>query len=373
VPCAAEDWSFWPAPRAHPSGPFPHAAVLQIGTKKGNGLHVPRVSVVIATWNRPGRLRRLLAQLRDQTTTDLEIIAVDDGSEPPISNETQPDSIPPVILLRQHNAGPACARHRGILASRGELVVLLDDDMGVEAGFIASHVREHAAGSRSVVLGQIRPDPGLRCMPIFERFHALMLERFASGLSSGEVTLRGTHLCTGNVSFPRADYLAVGGFDTGLDRSEDAELGIRFEKAGLELRFSREAFSTHHSDHASLRVWMGRAFRYGINDRRIGWKHRDTVTADPWRFLDLMHPLARPLLLLSAFAPWLGFAVARVGMASALVLDRLGLERPALAGTTVVYAMEYFRGVRHALGSIGRTLDDWRFYAVRRPAGGRRA
>lgn len=346
---------------------------MQIGIEKET-VDVPRVSVVIATWNRPGLLRRLVAQLREESSTDHEIVVVDDGSEPPVVNDSPPGSSPSVTLVRQENAGPASARHRGILEARGELILLLDDDMSVGPDLVAAHAGQHPEATRRVVLGQIRPDPELPRLPLFERFHALMLERFASGIASGQVVLCGTHLCTGNVSFPRSDYLAVGGFDTAFDRSEDVELGIRFEKAGLELLFSREAFSTHHSDHASLRVWMGRAYRYGINDRCIGWKHRDVAGADPWRFLDLMSPFARPLLLTSAFLPRLGFVLARVGMAMAMLLDRLGLERPAIVGTTVVYGMEYFRGVRHALGSLGGTFRDLRAYrARRRPAAGRGA
>ena len=128
----------------------------------------------------------------------------------------------------------------------------------------------------------------------------------------------------------------------------------------MKLIFSTEACAVHGSDHASLRVWMSRAYRYGINDRQIGSKHADLPGANPWRFLHLMSPFARPLLLLSTLVPQAGFVVARLGMTISLLLDRLGLERSALAGTTVVYGMEYFRGVRHSLGSLGRTLADLR-------------
>lgn len=331
----------------------------------------PSVSVVVATWNRPELARRLVAQLDGQVVSSraFEVVVVDDGSEPPVCLAAPaPESSARLTLLRQANGGPARARHRGILEAQGELIVLLDDDMSVGPGFVAAHLRAHGGGSGRVVLGQIRSDPALARMPLFERFHAKMLERFEADVEAGRLAVRGTHLCTGNVSFRRADYLAVGGFDPAFDRSEDAELGIRFEKAGLELVFSREAFSTHGSDHTSLRVWMRRAHRYGINDRLIGRKHGDTLAADPWRFLHLMSPVARPLLLTSAFLPRVGQVLAAAGMRLAMALDRLGLERPAVAGTTVVYGMQYFRGVRDAAGSARRTLSDLRSYVARRRA-----
>jgi GT2 family glycosyltransferase len=238
--------------------------------------------------------------------------------------------------------------------------------MNVGPDFVSKHAARHEQPVPRVVLGQIRPDPSLARMPLFERFHAEMLDRFANDVAAGRLAVSGGYLCTGNVSFRRADYLAVGGFDPVFDRSEDAELGIRFQKAGLELVFSTEAFGTHGSDHSSLQVWMRRAYRYGINDRRIGWKHADTPGANPWRFLHLMNPLARPLLLTSAFLPGVGGVLAALAMRVSMALDGMGLERPAVAGTTVVYGMQYFRGIRHAVGSFNRTLSDLRIYAARR-------
>jgi GT2 family glycosyltransferase len=326
-----------------------------------------RVSAVVATWNRAALARRLLAQLAAQAfpAGQLDIVVVDDGSTPPL---TLPESLIPatrIKLIRQPNGGPARARDRGIREADTDLILLVDDDMEIGPNFVAAHVTLHEVATPRVVLGRIRPDPGLAHMPLFERFHAEMLDRFAADVDSRRLAVSGTHLCSGNVSFRRADYVAVGGFDPTLDRSEDAELGIRFEKAGLELFFSRQAFSTHRSDHSSLRVWMRRAYRYGINDRQIGWKHADMPGADPWRFLYLMNPLARPFLLVSAFLPGVGGVLAHLGMWTSIALDRIGLTGIALAGTTVVYGMQYFRGVRHTVGSARRTFSDWRSYAAR--------
>jgi len=312
-------------------------------------------------------LLRLLSQLRGQRDANFEVVVVDDGSEPPATVQPSETLAPEIHLVRQANVGPARARHRGILEARGDVILLLDDDMSIGRDLVAAHARHHTETSRRAVLGYIQSDAQLARMPLFERFHALMLERFASAVAAGRRVARGADLCTGNVSFRRSDYLAVGGFDPSLTLSEDAELGIRFQKAGLELRFDQEARAAHGSDHASLRVWMRRAYRYGITDRHIGWKHADTPGANPWRFLYLMNPFARPLLLLSAFVPGAGFALARLGITISILLDSIGLERPALAGTTVVYGLEYFRGVRRAVGSFRHTLADLRDFNAQRP------
>jgi GT2 family glycosyltransferase len=271
-------------------------------------------------------------------------------------------------VLRQPNGGPARARHAGLIEAKAPLVVILDDDMTVEPTFVAAHAKAHDGAVNRVVLGEIRPDPALATMPLFERFHAQMLKRFLADVDAGTLRVRGTHLCTGNVSFRRESYLSCGGFDPAFDRSEDAELGIRLERSGAEFAVSREAFSVHGSDHTSLSVWMRRAYRYGINDHQIGRKHADWPAADPWRFLHLMNPLARPLLVTCAFFPSLGGAIAHGAMAFCLALDAAGLSRLAIVGTTVVYGMQYFRGVRRALGGVGATLRDLRRYLSVRKA-----
>lgn len=330
----------------------------------------PRLSLVIAAYNRPASIAALLHELQAQTLPpdEFEVLVVDDGSQPPVAPQLA--ALRPrytLTLLRQDNAGPAAARDRGIRAARGDVVVVVDDDMRVPPEFLAEHLRRHD-GARRVVLGHIRPAPELRRMPIFERFHAEMLARFVAGARAGTLQVQGTHVCTGNVSFPRADYLAVGGFDRSLDRSEDAELGVRLQQAGLELVFAEEAYTVHASDHVRLDVWLRRAYRYGRNDLRIARKHAELAWASPWRFLFEIHLLARPLFLLCAAWPALGGAVSRVGMSVSLLADCLGLARLAIAGTTVVYGMEYFRGVRHEAGSLGAVWADLRRHARLRRA-----
>jgi GT2 family glycosyltransferase len=322
----------------------------------------PMVSVVVATYDRPAAVERLVRQLAAQNLAgdEFEIVVVDDGSAEAVAPRLQ--RLAPscaLTVLTQENAGAALARRRGIAVARGDLVVVVDDDMQVSPDFVASHLSAHPAGSRRAVLGSVRLDPA-RAMPLFERQHAHALERLAVDVVAGRWALEGTNLYTGNVSFRREDYLAVGGFDPSLMRSEDAELGVRLEKAGVTLCFSDAARAVHSSDHASLEGWMRRAFEYGVWDLRIARKHADVATASPWRFLFRVSPISRPLLLASVVIPFVARPLARLGIRIALAVDRLGAERLALAGATFVYGLEYFRGVRAEAGSLAAAIADLR-------------
>jgi serine acetyltransferase len=265
----------------------------------------------------------------------------------------------------QRNAGPAAARHRGALAAQGEILVVVDDDMEVGPGFLSAHLRAQQAGAE-VVFGLISLGPELEGGPLFERFHAAQVRRLAHQLSQGLLTLKGIQLCSGNVSIRRARYLEVGGFDPGIPRSEDRELGIRLEKAGARLAFAADAEVIHHTDHVVLERWLGRAFDYGLWDARIAERHGDVENADPWRYLFLVNPVSRPLLLGVVAAPLVAPGLARGLMTVAERLDRLGLSRPALAGTTLAYGVEYFHGLREASGSLGGAMSGLRRYLDKR-------
>ena len=330
----------------------------------------PRVSVVIATYERPASIERLVRQLGAQSLAadELEVVVVDDGSTPPVAPRLRRLAVPCALtVLTQENAGAAAARRRGIEAARGGLVIVVDDDMQVGPDFVAAHLDAHPSGSRRAVLGWVRLDP-TRQMPLFERQHARALEHLADDVVAGRWTLEGTNLYTGNVSFRREDYLAVGGFDPSLGRSEDAELGVRLEKAGVTLCFSEAARALHSSDHASVRGWMRRAFEYGVWDLRISRKHPDVAAASPWRFLFRVSPVSRPLLLASVLVPFLTRPLARLAARVALVVDLWGWERVALAGATFVYGLEYFRGVRAESGSRAAAVADLRGHLRRRDA-----
>jgi serine acetyltransferase/GT2 family glycosyltransferase len=335
---------------------------------KGNGAgHGTAISVVVPTFNRGIRLARLLQHLAEQTLphTDFEVIVVDDGSSPPAAVELDRERAtgrPFPLRFRlevQPNSGAAAARHRGALLAEGNLLLFVDDDMQVPPGFLAAHRHIHETSATStVVLGEIRSDPGLEHMPLFERYHAKMLELFTRGVREGTRIPQGTDLCTGNVSMRRADYLAVGGFDPTFERSEDAELGVRLEKAGARLHFSEAAHSVHGSDHTELETWRARAFRYGVHDLRLSRKHREWTQASPFRFLGKVHPLSRPLLTSALLAPVPSALLSRVLLRGALQLDARGLESVAIKLMTLVYGMEYFRGIRTEEGSSLAAVRD---------------
>ena len=327
----------------------------------------PRVSVVLATYNRLPTLLRLLSQLAEQTlpASEFEVVIVDDGSATPVAPHLEQLVTPfKLNLIVQQNGGAARARHRGVLEARGEILVILDDDMQLPRQFLHEHLRWHADGVHTAVFGRYRSDPNIEQMPLFERWYAKKWEDWSAEFARG-VAPTGASLCTGNVSMRRDDYLSTGGFDLSLDRSEDAELGYKLEELGVRLVYSEDAYTLHGSDHTSLAVWMRRAYRYGICDTRIGHMHPRLPHADPWRFWYSLPKLSKPVLATAVVLPQLTKPLAEGAMRTALAADKLGARRFALRVCGVVFGMEYFRGMRDECGGILRSNRARRAFLVK--------
>ena len=89
---------------------------------------MPRVSVVIPTYNRAGYVSEAVKSVLNQTFHDFEVIVVDDGS-----TDNTPDVIDSfkdtrIRYLYQENRGVSAAMNTGILASTAEYIAILDSD-----------------------------------------------------------------------------------------------------------------------------------------------------------------------------------------------------------------------------------------------------
>jgi GT2 family glycosyltransferase len=115
------------------------------------------VSVVVATLDRPDDLRACLRCLASQMSSrPVEIIVVDNnpdsGLTPPVVAE-----FPGVALFEEPRRGLAYARNRGVLASRGDIVVATDDDVTMLPDWLDKLVAPFAKPEVMVVTGNIVP------------------------------------------------------------------------------------------------------------------------------------------------------------------------------------------------------------------------
>jgi glycosyltransferase involved in cell wall biosynthesis len=199
--------------------------------------HPPTFSVVIPTHNRAGLIQRALQSVAAQTTTDCEIVVVDDGSADATPTVLESLRSPIFRMIRnERSLGVAAARNRGAAVATGELITFLDDDDELRPYALAELLARHRSLPRSDFLwgGRLihEMDAADRLIGIREDDWS-QLPQSVDGSAFLPFVLK---IATNSAFTVRRSVLeALGGFDEKLRVSEDRDFFIalaRGEYAG---------------------------------------------------------------------------------------------------------------------------------------------
>ena len=118
----------------------------------------PTVSVVVAYYDGPRRLDRMLTALAGQThpLDRLEVIVADDGSPTPPVIRAVPGLHVEVVRQQDRGFRAAAARNLGAAAAGGDVLCFLDDDTLPEPGYVAALARLPALVPDALVTGRRR-------------------------------------------------------------------------------------------------------------------------------------------------------------------------------------------------------------------------
>ena len=189
---------------------------------------MPRVSVIIPTYNRSYFLTKAIDSVLNQTYTDFEIIVIDDGS----TDDTKDVLIPyqnKIKYIYQENQGVACARNTGIKHSTGEFISLLDSDDLYLPNRLEKTIEildrdKHLGLAHSDV---IRITEDGKYIGKFERDTSCL-----DGYISDELLMLKTFLISSTITFRSNCIERVGYFDEKLSRygAEDRDMWIRISR-----------------------------------------------------------------------------------------------------------------------------------------------
>jgi O-antigen biosynthesis protein len=115
------------------------------------------VSIVIATCDRPEALKRCLESLMGQRSDRWVEILVIDNRPTQGPTEQIATAFPKVRYIAEARPGGSFARNAGFAASRGEIVITLDDDVVVPPNWLEQMVAPFAQSDIDVVTGNLLP------------------------------------------------------------------------------------------------------------------------------------------------------------------------------------------------------------------------
>lgn len=111
------------------------------------------ISIIISVYNAASHIRQCMDSIRSQSYSDLEIIAVDDGSTDGSGAicEDLAKQDKRIVIIHKKNGGNASARNVGIDAARGEFLAFVDADDYIESNMYETMLAEMNDPSISIV------------------------------------------------------------------------------------------------------------------------------------------------------------------------------------------------------------------------------
>ncbi|MET0903205.1 MAG: glycosyltransferase [Acidimicrobiales bacterium] len=210
---------------------------------------VPRISVLVATYERPGLLRSCLASFAKQTLdrSEYEVVVVDDGSCDDTLAEVLAEVADDlqVVGLRIAHAGRSAAKNHAVMLARAPIVLFFDDDDRAAPDYLERHLDGHAARPEEAVaiLGHTDWAPELELTPLMHYVTDVDRLMFAyERLADGQV-LDWRGFWEGRISCKRSLLLRHGLHDQRLNYSIDVEMGWRLAPAGLRVIYTSAARS----------------------------------------------------------------------------------------------------------------------------------
>ena len=187
---------------------------------------MPRVSVIIPTYNSATFLPETIESVLAQTYEDYEIIVVDDGSTDSTKEVLDPYS-DKIKYIYQQNHGAGSARNTGIKHSQGEYIAFLDADdiwlpekLHIQANYLDNNPEIAMVYSQSLRISvggkSLSKKSRDRNLPSGEVFNKLFLRNFI--LTCTAVMVRKRVLNT------------IGLFNESLITSEDWDLWLRIAR-----------------------------------------------------------------------------------------------------------------------------------------------
>lgn len=217
----------------------------------------PFVSVVVPTHDRPEVLATTLQTLLALHYPHFEIIVVDNAPSTPKTAEvvrSLAENCAHLRYVREDNPGPSCARNRGILEAKGEIIAFSDDDVTVDTYWLAHIVKgftraENVACVTSLVLPQELDTPAQVWFEEYggftKGFNARVFDRSQGSDTPFHPFTAGRFGTGAGMAFTADFFRREGGFDPALRTGQDIAEFFRVIICGYKLVYEPASFLYH--------------------------------------------------------------------------------------------------------------------------------
>ena len=226
---------------------------------------VPKVSVVVCSYNGAATLRGCLEALQKVDYPDFEVMVVDDGSKD--STQSIVAEFPLVKNILQPNRGLSVARNVGMQAATGEIIAYTDSDCMPDSDWLYFLVSTLLHSSYAAVGGPNLNPPAQGPIPAAVAAcpgaptHVLLSDTEAE------------HIPGCNMAYWKSVLEEIGGFDPEFRTAgDDVDLCWRLMQAGHRVGFSPSALVWHHR-RFTMQAYFRQQKGYGEAEAMLRFKH----------------------------------------------------------------------------------------------------
>ncbi|MDZ4787747.1 MAG: glycosyltransferase [Blastochloris sp.] len=226
---------------------------------------MPRVSVVVCSYNGAKTLRGCLEALGKLKYPDYEVILVDDGSKDDTQNIVK--DFPNVINIKQPNMGLSVARNIGAQASTGSIIAYTDSDCMPDSDWLYYLIQPLVTGSYAAVGGpNISP-------PATDWIQAAVAAAPGSPSHVLLSDVEAEHVPGCNMAFHRWALDMIGGFDPIYRKAgDDVDVCWRLMQLNQKIGFSPSAVVWHHR-RFTVGAYFNQQKGYGEAESMLRYKH----------------------------------------------------------------------------------------------------
>ena len=199
---------------------------------------IPRVSLIIPTYNRGEILADTIRMATSQDYPNYEVIVVDQSAEVPDSvREASTDAGPLLRYIRLPHPNLPAARNVGVRAATGEIIVFIDDDVILQKEHVSQHARHYTRLDVGGVAGLALMTRTISMAAAVQSYANLLGAK--RPVYDGEVVPVGA-LIGCNMSYRKRAIVEAGMSDErfrGAGWGEDTDLSMRVKRKGYELLY----------------------------------------------------------------------------------------------------------------------------------------
>lgn len=227
------------------------------------------ISLIICTRNREDMIEEVLVSAKNQTYQNFEVLVIDDSTNASTREIVQ--NYPEILYIKGDQKGLASARNKGIKASKGKVIVFVDDDVVFEQDYLSNIMNCFNNSNADFIGGKthikfLAPKPEWIEGPLLG---VLAFSDYGDELKPYDNHPK--HIPYGcNMAIKRECIEKIGGFSSSKKslENEDVIAGNKLRKMGGKLVYCPEMFLCHKMppDRLTYSYYKKRYYTQGKSD-----------------------------------------------------------------------------------------------------------